>query len=331
MTENGPETIVSERAFRSRFGHGMKTISWLLVFAFLVQEAAHAQGGATPVWAHVIQSKKDNNPDELNKIAIPHDSGVARRVVAKGGDELVINIQDAHSKLGAQESISRILDNLVKNYNLNLIALEGAGDVVDTSLLSSFPIEEVRRKTGQFLLSEGHISAGEFYSMISKEPVRLYGAEDPELYRENLETFRRVIDHKLEIRRELKGVKRAILELEAAVYSPALRELSNRKLLHKNGDIKFTEYWEHFSALASANGVDAGKYANLKKLVSTVELEKRSISGKRGSSGAPSSKISARSFRKRSSRSSSCRPCSSSRIKSRPAPSIISFPSSPRA
>ena len=79
--------------------------------------------------------------------------------------------------------------------------MEGASDVVDTSLISSFPIEEVRKKTGEYLLKEGKISAGEFYSMISKDPVRLYGAEDPALYKENLETFRVLIEKKPLIRK----------------------------------------------------------------------------------------------------------------------------------
>ena len=108
----------------------LRAISVLIIAAFVGQEMAFAQGG-TPVWSHVLDTESKNaipqdSENKLNTIAIPHDSGLTRKVAVKGTDEIIINIQDAHSKLGAQESITKILDNLVKNYSLKLIALEGS-------------------------------------------------------------------------------------------------------------------------------------------------------------------------------------------------------------
>ena len=265
-----------ERIYRSRHSLWLKTVSSIIVVAFLAQDVVHAQGGA-PLWSHVTKTQETSTRDNqslLNKITIPFDAGLTRKVVANGAGNVIINIQDAHTKLGAQESITKILDNLVKNYDLKLIALEGASDLVDTSVISSFPIEEAKKRAGQYLLKEGKISAGEFYSMITKDPVSLYGVEDQKLYDQNLDVFKALVDKKLTIRVQLKGLKRAIHELEAKVYSPALLELTNHKLLHKNGDIKFTEYWDYFSRTAKSMGVDYEKYGNLKKLAATVDLEK---------------------------------------------------------
>ncbi|MBI3633179.1 MAG: hypothetical protein HY226_02720 [Candidatus Vogelbacteria bacterium] len=266
------------KKFQSRYSPVLRTISALVILTFVSQDFAQAQGG-TPVWSHVIDSQPKNvlpknSEDKLNNIAIPFNSGLARKVAVQGTNEIIINIQDAHSKLGAQESITKILDNLVKNYDLKLIALEGSSDLVDTSLVSSFPIQEVKKKTGEYLMKEGKISAGEFYSMISESPVSLYGVDDPSLYQENVEVFKDLIDKKLQIRQELKALKATLHELETKVYSPKLQELVSKKLLHKNGDIKFTEYWDYFSTLAKEKGVDYTKYPNLKKLADTVDLEK---------------------------------------------------------
>src|SRR3989338_8534380 len=96
----------------------IKIISTLLIIGFVAQDLTHAQGG-TPLWSHVIDQKTkstdlsrplETSEDKLSTIAIPNDSGLIRKVAvsAKGGqvtDEIIINIQDAHSKLGAQESI----------------------------------------------------------------------------------------------------------------------------------------------------------------------------------------------------------------------------------
>ncbi len=208
-------------------------------------------------------------------IAIPDQSGITRKSVSKKGQDVIINIQDAHSKLGAQESISQILDSLVKNYDLKLIALEGGSGAIDTSIISSFPIEETRRKAATSLMQEGKISAGEFYAMVSGEPVTLYGVDDPALYRENLDVFRALVEKKVVVRQELKGLQRALHELETKINSPELIDFARHKLLHQEGSFKFTEYWDYFSQKAKEKGVDHTRYPNLQKLSQIVTLEKK--------------------------------------------------------
>jgi len=231
--------MTNERPFRSRFGVGFKVISAFIILTFLAQDFVQAQGG-TPLWASVSQakahSKTDTTDNKLNNITIPAESGLTRKVEVHGSGDVIINIQDAHAKLGAQQSISNILDNLVKNYNLNLVAIEGATSRVDTSLISSFPVAEVKAKTAEYLLKEGRISAAEFYSMVAKEKVSVYGVDDASLYNENVTTFKTVIEQKTAIRQELKGLKKLVAELEGLVYSAGLKDMAGRKLLHKNGD-----------------------------------------------------------------------------------------------
>src|SRR3989338_7771015 len=111
---------------KSRYGLFLKTISSVVVVAFLLQDFVYAQGGP-PLWSKVTKTYESTKAEEqLNPITIPPESGLARKVVAKGTNDIIINIQDAHSKLGAQDSIVKILDNLVKNYDLSVITLEGA-------------------------------------------------------------------------------------------------------------------------------------------------------------------------------------------------------------
>ncbi|MBI2095681.1 MAG: hypothetical protein HYT89_05895, partial [Candidatus Omnitrophica bacterium] len=263
------------RPAKSHYSLWLRSLSLVVAVAFLLQDVVYAQGGA-PLWSHV--SRPENDPrtlqNKLNRITIPPDAGLARKVVASGSGDVIINIQDAHSKLGAQESITKILDNLVRNYDLRLIALEGSADTIDTSLVSGFPVREVREKAGRYLLQEGRIGAGEFYSMISEEKVSLVGVEDPSLYSENLEVFKALVERKTAIRRELKGLRRAVRELEDKVYSPGLKALSENKLLHKNGGIQFTDYWARSEALAREKNVDIRRFPNLSKLVEAVGLEK---------------------------------------------------------
>lgn len=273
MTQDSAENSVKkERRFKSSFGPFLRTLSAVLVATFLVQDLASAQGGA-PTWSAVDRAAREAKP--AARIDIAAEDATARKHVVHDADpRFVVNIQDAHSKIGAQKSISHILESLVRNYDLRLVALEGGTGTIDTSVVSSFPVETVREKTASYLLKEGKISAGEFYSMVSGSPVKLYGVDDPALYRENLEAFRSLVDRKAAVRAQLKTWKDEIRALEEKIYSPELLDLSRRRLLRAGATAKFTEYWEYFESLARQKGLTPDRYPNLKRLSETVAMEK---------------------------------------------------------
>ena len=132
-----------------------KTISSLVVFCFFLQDIAWATNGA-PLWSVINGNKvlKAQSIDFTNlaKIEIPEDYGMIKDIHNAGSQKIIINIQDAHSNLGAQESINRIIESLESEYNLKMVALEGARGYVDTSLIQSHPDEKVRKKIADYFL-----------------------------------------------------------------------------------------------------------------------------------------------------------------------------------
>ena len=91
-----------------------KSISATLVFCLLSQDLFFAQG-ATPVQWPQFPKALAVQGLPLGEISIPADLGVKRSVRLTGGDEVIVNIQDAHACLGAQKSIAKILEDLVKD------------------------------------------------------------------------------------------------------------------------------------------------------------------------------------------------------------------------
>ena len=129
-----------------------KTVSIIVALCFLFQDISWATSG-TPLWA-VISGNRVLNAHakdftNLSKITIPKDYGIIKEIHNAGSDRIIINIQDAHANLGAQESINKLIESLEKNYSLKLVALEGAKGYVDTSPLQSYPDDKQRKELAE--------------------------------------------------------------------------------------------------------------------------------------------------------------------------------------
>ena len=168
---NNAENDEKDYYFKSKFKVWMKVIALVVVVCFLWEQVVYAQGG-TPAFLTQKTSGRVTQKD-LDSFKIPANIGSTRQIHKTESDETIIHIQDAHDSLTAQESIVKILENLVTNYDLKLIAQEGSTGYIDTSLLSTFPIESVKKKTAQHFMEQGMLSAAEFYSICSKKDKSL--------------------------------------------------------------------------------------------------------------------------------------------------------------
>jgi hypothetical protein len=133
--------------WRKRHALFIKTVCLAVSLIFLHEQIGWSQEGKA-VWAQTrFPGVTYAENLRLNGIKIPYDLGRTGEVEANGGQETIIHIQDAHASLSAQESIAGLLDSLVTDYDLRVIALEGGSGFVDTSLLKTFPDKVIRDGT----------------------------------------------------------------------------------------------------------------------------------------------------------------------------------------
>jgi len=250
-----------------------KTIASIVIVAFMFHTITWAQGGSA-VWQPVRPDIKSRGKTVYQGIEIPYDTGTAHESFSSGGDELILNIQDAHTSLSAQESIVNMLEKFVTEYDLDLIALEGAEGPIDISLLKSFPDAAIREETARYLMRKGKMSAGEFFSIISEKPVKVYGVEDNELYQANMEAFNTVMDRSVETMRHVDGLIQILKAFEEKIYSEDLRELNEKTLLHEEKKLGFAEYWNYIEKVSEKNNIEIARFSNLVKLQKSMELEK---------------------------------------------------------
>ncbi len=122
----------------------IRAVASLLVICFINQDIVWAQDGA-PVWSKGQSGSSFFKPTNVSdSIAVPKDVAVTKEVFNAGDGKTIINIQDAHDSFTAQQSISSILDSLATNYDLRLVAVEGSTGYIDTSMLKTFPDENVK-------------------------------------------------------------------------------------------------------------------------------------------------------------------------------------------
>ena len=260
--------------WRRRHAFSFKVLAYLLTITFLVYDITWAQGGQPLLWQNARPTVKLNGSAPINDIKIPYNAGQPQNAYSNGGDEIILNIQDAHASLAAQDSVLTILDSLSTNYDLSVIALEGAEGPIDVDLLRTFPDPDVKKDTGRFLMREGKMSAGEFFAIVSDKPVKLYGIENEPLYKANVESFNEVIGMKLECISNLDKLDMALKALEPKIYSSDLSEFCRDAVLHQEGKLSFAKYWACMQKLASANNVQLLAYTNINKLLTTIDLEK---------------------------------------------------------
>jgi len=292
-----PRLEIDRISHRSRFSLYKKIISIILLLIFTWQQITWAQGGVTTLTRNVgkigtVPKTSLTSKGDCPYFSIPRDRAITRESFqAPSRDELIINIQDAHDSLSAQYSIVDILDTLVKEYNLSLVALEGSSGYIDTSLLKTFPIEEIRKDTADELMKKGELSAGEFFSIVGDNDIELYGIEDNSLYKEHVELFKQTIAKREDNLKTINSLADALTDIKDAIYPERVKELNEKSALYKEGKITFKDYWDYIIKVEGGRPKVEGKekntfplsgkigtpyfsYPNLEKLARSVEIEK---------------------------------------------------------
>ncbi|HID26469.1 MAG TPA: hypothetical protein EYP22_01275, partial [Methanosarcinales archaeon] len=151
-----------------------KIISIGIVFCFTSYNVTYGM----PAGKSIASEEKPFKKLSIEDIGIPKDIGTIKDRYKGKDPRFIIHIQDAHCNYEAQKNISRIVETLYKDYNINLISVEGADGYVDTSWFKAFPDVEIRREVADYFMKKGEITGVEFLSITEDYPIKIYGAEN---------------------------------------------------------------------------------------------------------------------------------------------------------
>jgi len=254
----------------------VRIIAFVVAMFYLFQQIVWAQGGGTSSSAipNSVTTAKNFCREKLPEI--PYEFGETHEFsVERATDEVIFHIQDSHASLDAQYSIVELLETLVTDYDISLIALEGAEGYIDTSVLQSFPDKEIRKDTADRLMKEGLMSAAEFFTITRDEKnIDLYGIEDEELYRKNVNEFRETIEARAGAIANIDALLAQLNLLEKVICSEELRRLNHNSFEHRECEMSFSNYWQELREFTNRFRIDTGKFRELAKLVEAIKLEK---------------------------------------------------------
>ncbi|MBU1933501.1 MAG: GNAT family N-acetyltransferase, partial [Candidatus Omnitrophica bacterium] len=220
---------------------------------------------------------------DISQIHIPAELGRVIEVYNASSDEprttnheprLIVHIQDLHTNPEAELNLARILELLLKDYNLGLVCSEGADGIVDTSSVSSFPDYDVREKTARLFIDSGELTGEEYLSITKYPDLPIWGIEDKDIYFENIIQFNKIMKFSSSSRVFISQAKDALTALKPKVYSKGILAIDQNETDYEDQKIETDKYLEFLSSYITKFNIPTDEYKNIAILIEAQDMEK---------------------------------------------------------
>ncbi len=187
----------------------------------------------------------------------------------------IIHIQDAHCNVEAQMNIVNLIDDMVKNYDVELVGVEGASGKFDTGRIATFPDKEVLKQVTEYFLNSGKISGSEYFSINYAQPDILLGIEDNELYLQNYEKFMKSLEVRNAAVEYFQSIDDDLKLIQEKYASSDIWEFNQQVSKTHEVEKDFTAYCTLLHESSLKNNVSLDAYPNFLKLIETLKIENK--------------------------------------------------------
>ena len=193
---------------------------------------------------------------------------------------LIVLIKDAHCNYEAQQNIAKIIESLINNYNVDLVAIEGAAGTLDLSKFGNFPDNKEKERIITKYVKQGYIPGPEFLNITKYHslPFNIYGMENEKLYIENLSAFRQTWQNRTITEKFIQKISTVLQTLKDKIYSPNLLNFDSKEHQYKNNELSLTEwtkFLEEHCTLYRVQCTDNEKYRNFNLIRNSISIEKQ--------------------------------------------------------
>jgi transcriptional regulator with XRE-family HTH domain len=254
-------------------------IVYSVIVSFLQNSTVYAESSAYS--GHIQSCQKEIEPifssSKINSAANIHIPESYGTIEQKSGFEFpqVILIRDAHCNYDAQHNIANILKILINQYNINLIAVEGAKDIVDVSRFSKYSDEKVKEKIIDKFVKEGYVTGPEFLKIVKDKglPFTLYGVEDTKIYQNNYKALQESLNEIENAEKSINELKSAVEYLKQDIFSDELKDFDRMSKAYSENKIRLTEWIEYLKLKVTNEMVKARR--NFSLILRAIKLDKQ--------------------------------------------------------
>jgi hypothetical protein len=99
--------------------------------------------------------------------------------------QFIVLIGENHASYKVQQNVAHIAEQLLSEYDIRLLLIEGYGEDIDTSFFDAIPDPAVRREVAWAFLESHEISGIEYAALISGPDVKTIGVENMDLWQQS--------------------------------------------------------------------------------------------------------------------------------------------------
>ena len=102
-------------------------------------------------------------------------------------DQFIVLIGENHASFTVQQNVARIAEQLLSEYDIRLLLVEGYDQAIDTGFFDAIPDPAVRREVAWAFLETHEISGIEYAALVGGPDVETIGVDDPALWQQSKE------------------------------------------------------------------------------------------------------------------------------------------------
>ncbi|MBI4971065.1 MAG: UTP--glucose-1-phosphate uridylyltransferase, partial [Candidatus Omnitrophica bacterium] len=222
------------------FNKVKKAASYLTVFLFVFSTVVTAQ--TAQVFANAVP--------KANGIEIPAQLGTVEKTFHGQSQFPLIYIQDAHSSLEAQESISKLITTLVKKKGIQTVFTEGYEGEIPLDQLYPFTNVEVKEKVSRHAMDYLRLSGAQYAYVNRTQDFKIVGIDGMKEYWENLKAYENAAKNRTAVAEDLKAITKELKGLGDRLYPKEIKEWLKLKDRLDSRKISMADYLSRFMKMS---------------------------------------------------------------------------------
>ncbi|MCB1194941.1 hypothetical protein KDK77_02040 [bacterium] len=217
----------------------------------------------------------DSFAETLDQVKIPAQWGKVRSSFEGTDGRLVIHIQDAHCVYEAQKNMMEIIKALVKDYDVELVAIEGAEGLIGNDDITAFPDKNIRKNVADYFMKTGKINGPEYALIEDDVSFVLRGVDNRAMYLDNFNQYLETLPVRENAIRFFEDLLELYTQASEKVFSPQLQEFFNNTAAYQSGSQTLAEYCAYLLEHLNGIGVKENEYPNFNLIARAIEIEKK--------------------------------------------------------